>query len=82
MAYRASVWTWNGSKFVHISDISAKTLPGIKSLASRICNGYYNDIDKIDVTFYGEYSAVSAPVAFYRRNVRPPSNSIRRGIWK
>ena len=56
--------------------ITAKTVPALKRMASKIANNYFHILDEMEVSD-GENTCT-----FYRVNRKYPNNTICRGDWK
>lgn len=82
MKYTASVFTGNGYKQKYLGQITAATLPALKAKASKLCNGYYNTADRIEITYTGELVTTEYSIVFHRYNQKQPNNTIIRGRWR
>ena len=88
MTYHAEIFTGNGYHNKHIATIQADTIPTLKRKASRICNGYFNVYDRMEVIetetrndIDGNTRTIEYHWAFRRFNKKAPNNSIIRGTW-
>lgn len=82
MKYTAAVFTGTGYHNKYIGEITAATLPSLKAKASRLCNGYFNTADRIEVKYTGEIVTTEYLVTFHRYNKKSPDNTITRGQWR
>lgn len=60
-----------------LGDAYARTISEAKMKASKMCNNYFNPIDRF-VICGGKFDGVT----FYRNNKLFPSNLVIRGEWK
>lgn len=82
MKYQATVWTGNGYNMKCLGQIAAATFSSLKAKASRLCNGYFNIMDRMEVTYHGEMVTTEITVAFHRYNRKFPNNTIIRDQWR
>lgn len=59
-------------------EVKAKTMRGLKMLASKIANQYHNTIDEMFVTGDG----FNQTYKYTRINKKSPNNTIVYGQWK
>lgn len=82
MKYKGSVFTGNGYQNKHIGYIEADSLPVLKQKASRLCNGYFNSYDRLEVIYHGEIITTEYIIVFRRYNKKYPNNTIIRDKWR
>lgn len=81
MEYIGTVFTGNGYRMKPIATITAATLPALKAKASRICNGYFNVSDRLEITERDENTNTEYNCVFHRYNQKAPNNTIIRSKW-
>ena len=60
-----------------------KSLPQLKTLASKYCNKDYRPIDELRVTIHDVDSCKNTDILYFHRiNKVCPNNTIERGRWK
>ena len=62
---------------------TTKSLPQLKTLASKYCNKNYRPIDELRVTVHDVDSCKNTDIMYFHRiNKVCPNNTIERGRWK
>ena len=62
---------------------TTKSLPQLKTLASKYCNKDYHPIDELRVTIHDVDSCKNTDILYFHRiNKVCPNNTIERGRWK
>lgn len=89
MKYRAEIFTGNGYHNKHVASIQANTIPTLKRKASRICNGYFNVYDRMEIVeteirtdIDGNTIIIEYSYAFRRFNKKTPNNTFIRRAWE
>lgn len=82
MTYYACISVDSPLGYIHAGTCYAESWTQLTRKASRIANGYFSTLDKMEVSYFDPRDHHEIIMVYHRFNRKAPDNTIRRGRWE
>lgn len=82
MIYHATVSVYSPLGYIHAGCCHAESWTQLTRKASRIANGYFSTLDKMEVSYQDPRDNHEITIVYHRFNRKAPNNTIKRGRWE